>query len=307
LSRFVHAVREELWSRGRLLESRLSHGEAHEDEHGIVATDERNDDYAAAAEQELDRLRAAMPEGFTVRLVAESGTEGTTGTITVRQGPLSVVTTPTYIEEDVALLRSVIPSMGHVGAIWSAEASPPLSDSVASARKRANSKAEAIASALHIAPASSRPAFLWQNGSASVLLHELLGHPLEHGIEPHPLPPWLHVDIPLAMRRATFRDIPLLRMQHVRVSQTNAPFDPPDGAVTITLLDGGAYDPLTDTVTLHIAASSIGAFTLREPRERFAVVGANGEPARYPGVICSREGQELVVGSFAPVLHTELR
>jgi hypothetical protein len=296
LSRFVHAVREELWSRGRLLESRLSHGEAYEDEHGIVATDERNDDCVAAAEQELDRLRAAMPEGFTVRLVAESGTEGTTGTITVRHGTLSVVTTPTSIEEDVALLR----------AIWSAEASPPLSDSVASARKRANSKAEAIASALHIAP-GSRPALLWQNGSASVLLHELLGHPLEHGIAPLPLPPWLHVDIPLAMRRATFRDIPLLRMQHVRASQTNAPFDPPDGAVAITLLDGGAYDPLTGTVTLHIAASSIGAFTIREPRERFAIIGARGEPARYPGVICSREGQELVVGSFAPVLHTELR
>jgi hypothetical protein len=299
LSRFVHAVREELWSHGRLLESRLSHGEAHEDGHGIVATDGRNDDYVAAAEQEAGRLRAAMPEGFTVRLVAESGTDGTTGTITVRHGPLSVVTTPAYIEEDVALLRSV-------GAIWSAEASPPLSDSGASARKHANSKAEAIASALHSA-SGSRPAFLWQNGSASVLLHELLGHPLEHGIEPLPLPPWLHVDIPLAMRRATFRDIPLLRMQHVRASQTDAPYAPPDGVVAITLLDGGAYDPLTDTVTLHIAASSIGAFTIREPRERFAVIGARGEPARYPGVICSREGQELVVGSFAPVLHTELR
>jgi hypothetical protein len=35
-------------------------------------------------------------------------------------------------------------------AIWSAEASPPLSDSVASAFEHANSKAEAIASALHI-------------------------------------------------------------------------------------------------------------------------------------------------------------
>jgi hypothetical protein len=33
-------------------------------------------------------------------------------------------------------------------ALWSAAASPPLSYSVASARERANSKAEAIASAL---------------------------------------------------------------------------------------------------------------------------------------------------------------
>jgi hypothetical protein len=279
LSLFAHAVREELWSRGRLLESRLSHGEAHDDEYGIVATDARNDDYVAAAEQELDRLRDAMPDGFTVRLVAESGTEGTTGTITVRHGPLSIVTTPAHIKEDVTLLRR------------GADASPVLSAVEGSA----------------VPPASSRPAFLWQHGSASVLLHELLGHPLEHGIEPLPLPHWLHVDIPLATRRATFRDIPLLRMQHVRASQTNAPFEPPGDAIEITLIDGGAYDPLTDIVTLTIAASSIGAFTISEPRARFAITGAQGEPVRYPGVICSREGQELVVGSFAAVMLTELR
>lgn len=270
MSRFAHAVREELWSHGRLLESRLSHGEAYEDEHGIVATDARNDDYVTAAERELDRLRDAMPEGFTVRLVAESGTEGTTGTITVRHGPLSVVTTPVHIREDIELMRS-------------AGFQAPVQ------------------------PASSQPVFLWQNGSASVLLHEWLGHPLEHGLLPLRLPEWLHVDIPLATRRATFRDVPLLRMQHVRASQTNAPFAPPGDPVEITLIDSGAYDPLTDTVTLRIAASSIGAFTIHEPRERFVFTGARGESTRYPGVICSREGQELVVGSFAPVLLTELR
>jgi hypothetical protein len=264
LSRFAHAVREELWSRGRLLESRLSHGEAHEDEHGIVATDARNDAFVAAAERELERLRAAMPDGFTVRLVAEAGTEGTTGTMTVRHGALSVVTDPAHREEDVALLRT--------------------------------------------APADRAPShrLQWNNGSASVLLHELIGHPKEHGLEPLPLPSWLQVDVPLALRRATFRDIPLLRMQHVRATQSNAPFDA-EGAVEITLLDGGSYDPLTDVVTLHIAASSIGAFTLQEPRERFVLIGARGEPLRYPGVICSREGQELVVGSYAPVMLTELR
>lgn len=268
MSRFAHAVREELWSRGRLLESRLSHGEAHEDGQGIIATDARNDDYVAAAERELDRLREAMPEGFTVRLVAESGTEGTTGTMTVRHGALSVVTTPAYIREDVELLRT---------------AGVPPAGEAASRR------------------------LLWSNGSAAVLLHELIGHPLEHGVQPSNLPSWLHLDIPLAMRRATFRDIPLLRMQHVRASQTNAPFEANDDPVAITLIDGGSYDPLTDVVTLDIAASSIGAFTLQEPRERFVLAGARGEPARYPGVICSREGQELVVGSYAPEMLTELR
>jgi hypothetical protein len=269
LSRFAHAVREELWSRGRLLESRLSHGEAREDEQGIVATDARDETFVAGAGRELDRLRAAMPAGFTVRLVAESGTEGTTGAIVVRDGPLSIVSDATHIEEDVALLRK------------SSAGVPP---------------------AVQAAPGR----LLWQNGSAAVLLHELIGHPLEHDAPPIDLPDWLQLEIPLTRRRATFRDVPLLRMQHVRASQTGAPFEPGD-AIDITLIDSGAYDPLTDTVTLNVAASSIGPFTLHEPRERFVFTGAIGEPLRYPGVICSREGQELVVGSVAPVMLTELR
>ena len=276
LARFAHAVREELWSRGRLVESRLSHGEAREDEHGIVATDARDETFVANAERELERLRAAMPNDFVVRLVAESGTEGTTGTMTVRDGPLSVVTTPTHIEEDVALLRSA--------GFQPAAAQPALSEAEG---------------------ASSRQ-FLWQNGSAAVLLHELIGHPLEHSIPPIGLPGWLDLDIPITLRRATFRDVPLLRMQHVRASQRDAPFDPRD-PIAIALIDSGAYDPLTDVVTLRIAASSIGAFTISEPRERFVLTGARGEPRRYPGVICSREGQELVVGSSAPAMLTELR
>jgi hypothetical protein len=35
-----------------------------------------------------------------------------------------------------------------------------------------------------------------------------------------------------------------------------------------------------------------------------ALIGAEGHPQRYPGVICSREGQELFVASHAPVLLT---
>ena len=272
MTRFAHAVREELWSRGRLIESRLSHGEAFEDEQGIVAADTRDDALVAAAERELDRLRAVMPEGFTVRLVAESSTEGTTGTITVRTDTLSLVTDPAHIREDVDLL------------LRGAGASP----------------------AVPPAPRRHVP-MLWLNGSASILLHELLGHPLEHDRESPPLPPWLHVDIPLSMRRATFRDVPLLRMQHVRATQTDAPFELPDERVEITLIDSGMYDPLSDTILLRVAASSIGAFTIHERRTSIAFIGARGEPLRYPGVICSREGQELVVGSSAPVMLTELR
>ena len=31
----------------------------------------------------------------------------------------------------------------------------------------------------------------------------------------------------------------------------------------------------------------------------------HGPPLRYPGVICSREGQELYVPSFAPLMVTD--
>jgi hypothetical protein len=96
-------------------------------------------------------------------------------------------------------------------------------------------------------------------------------------------------------------------MQHVRATQTDAPFELPDERIEITLIDSGMYDPLTDTILLRVAASSIGAFTIHEPRTSIAFTGARGEPLRYPGVICSREGQELVVGSSAPVMLTELR
>ncbi len=277
MSRFAHAVREELWSRGRLLESRLSHGEAFEDEQGIVAADTRDDALVEAAERELDRLREAMPEGYVVRLMAEASIEGTTGTMTVRDRHLSIVTDPLHIKEDMALLQSAAPR----SAVPRSAGFQPAAT-----------------------PASSR--LLWQNGSAAVLLHELIGHPLEHDVAPFALPPWLHVEIPLGMRRATFRDVPLLRMQYVHATQTSAPYDPHD-PITVTLIDSGTYDPLTDTVLIRIAASSIGAFTIHEPRERFVLTGARGEPLRYPGVICSREGQELVVGSVAPEMLTEFR
>jgi hypothetical protein len=268
LTRFAHAVREELWSRGRLIESRLSHGEAFEDEHGIIATDTRDDTLVAAAERELARLRAAIPNDLVARIVAEANTEEVTATMTIRSGPLSIVTTPTHIDEDLRLLRN---NAGVTPAGRAAERRLPI---------------------------------LWKNGTAAVLLHEALGHPLEYGLAPIELPFWLHADIPLRPRRATFRDVPLLRMQHVHATQTNAPFPLPDERIEIELVDSGGYDPLTDSVTIRVAVPRI---ELVVQRTNIVFIGAQGDALRYPGVICSREGQELVVGSAAPLLLTELR
>ena len=80
----------------------------------------------------------------------------------------------------------------------------------------------------------------------------------------------------------------------------------PTHFVEVFLVAGGSYDPLTDVVTIDVAVSTAGAFTIRKSRAEIAasIAGASGEPIRYPGVICSREGQELAVGSFAPVMIT---
>ena len=270
MTTFAHAVREELWSRGRRLESRLSHGSAlQEHDGGIIATDARDDSFVARAEVLLERLRAAMPMDALVRVVAEAGTEGESSAMTVRIGPLSIVTDEEHVQDDLRLLRS--------------------------------------ARAMAAATATPHRPIVWRNGTAAILIHEAHGHPLEHGRPALGLPSWLHVDVPMRMRRATFRDVPLLRMEHVLVAQEGAPFEVPDEAVEVHMVDSGSYEPLTDTVTIRVSASTIGAFELVAGRRDLTFLGAEGEPQRYPGVICSREGQELVVGSFAPALVTGFR
>jgi hypothetical protein len=59
-------------------------------------------------------------------------------------------------------------------------------------------------------------------------------------------------------------------------------------------------------VTINVAVSTAGRFTISRSRAQIAasLSGAEGEPIRYPGVICSREGQELYVASHAPVMIT---
>jgi hypothetical protein len=169
---------------------------------------------------------------------------------------------------------------------------------------------------------------LWRNGSAAVLLHEAIGHAAEHDVAPVEWPSWLTVhdeppfaiddegnesrvvdlmrDAPSCLRRESFRDVPLRRMTNVVARQHAAPFEMPKSFIEIELVAGGSYDPVTDLVTIDVAVSSAGAFTLRRTRAEIAssLAGATGEPLRYPGVICSREGQELAVGSFAPVMIT---
>ena len=212
-------------------------------------------------------LRVTVP-GARVRVVTRATDDEVQTTIVVTKGGLSIVTTPDHLDHDAGLLS---------------ERRLPAGRS-----------------------AGSLPAvpLLWLNGSGAVLLHEALGHPAEYDEPSLKLPDWLHIDIPMQPRRESFRDVPLRRMKHVHVTQRDAPFDLPDEHVEITLLGGGHYDPLTSLVTINVARSTIGPFDITAPRRRIRFLGARGEPERYPGVICSREGQQLYVASSAPQLLT---
>ena len=106
-----------------------------------------------------------------------------------------------------------------------------------------------------------------------------------------------------------------MRMTNVVARQTSAPFVLPERRIEIVLVDGGAYDPLTELVTVRVAAANLidgndvralAPFTIHESRASIAdaIIGASGESLRYPGVICSREGQEVVVPCAAPVMVT---
>jgi hypothetical protein len=266
---FAIASRDELWLRGALIESRLMHGVATQRDDSIDASDARDDDLVRACDSAIDQARATLASfrDARVRVVVRATNDGEVETtMTIAIGGVSVVTTPSNAIADYELLHRV--------RNGSAPRCGPI---------------------------------VWLNGSAAVLLHEAFGHAAEHDARPVAWPSWLSIDAPLASRRETFRDVPLMRMTHLVARQTNAPFVLPEARVDVQLIAGGAYDPITDIVTIDVAVSSAGPFTIRRSRAEIAasLTGASGEPIRYPGVICSREGQELYVASHAPVMITD--
>lgn len=281
-SRFAAATCEEVWIGGVLAERRFSCGEA-VDRGGIIdARDARDEELIRRASELLREMQSAIDSRFRVRLVAEATSDGESSTIILSDGRRSVVSAPRYVDADVSLLTRA-------------------------AERPAAQPLESL----------SLP-MVWRNGSAAVLLHEAIGHPLEHGLGMPRLPPWLAVDVALARRRASFRDVPLMRMTAVAVMHGGAPCDVPAERIEVHLVEGGTWDPLSDVVSVRVAdaerivdgnALPLEPFTLAAPREAIleSIRGAHGAAVRYPGVICSREGQEVVVASSAPTLLTVLR
>jgi hypothetical protein len=275
--RFAIAAREELWSAGRLLESRLLHGEAIKTGDRIDATDAADEVLLALCDRQLEELRSAVATLTSpVRLVSRAASDETTAAIIATRNGISVVTTPEKLHDDLALIPR------HPGTAHADWRELPL---------------------------------VWRHGSAAVLLHEAVGHAAEHDAAPVAWPAWLSVDVPLAMRRESFRDVPLRRMTTLVGGQSGAPFMLPPTYIEVVLVAGGSYEPLDDTVSLTIVVANrvdggtteaLAPFELRATRKDIAraLVGATGEPLRYPGVVCSSEGQELIVGSYAPVMVT---
>ena len=178
---------------------------------------------------------------------------------------------------------------------------------------------------------------VWLRGAGSVLMHEAAGHPAEKKQPPVKWPRWLRVadvpdsiddtgerphranllagEAPRSLRRESFVHPALTRMSHVVVEAVNAPFARPSRRIEIHLLAGGHYESLTDKVTIFVAAADLvegesrrrlAPFVIEEPRASVAraITGARGHTERYPGVICSSEGQELFARSSAPELLT---
>jgi len=295
---FTLASLDEIWNRGILLESRIEHGEALHRGLEIVARDTFDAGLMSESEAAAARLRpvAESLTGARVRIVSRAialdGVISVEAAMTISMAGVSIVTDAGNADADIAMLRRLTGMPVEV----------------------------------------ARPAgvaMVWRNGSASVLFHEAAGHAAEHGCPPVAWPEWLRVEdhgpaaradllrgeIPTALRRASFRDVPLPRMTSVRVAQEGAPYEEPAERIDIQLVSHGAFDPLGERVTLHIAvaehvrggiARRIAPFDLITTRSRVAgsLRGACGEPMRYPGVVCSLEGQEVLVGSAAPIVIT---
>ncbi len=291
-----------------LLERRLIHGFAIQRGLEIQATDACDDEVLERCDQEMNRVRVPLE--------------------TLLEGRARVVASARRVGDRIRVNAWINATIGSL--------------SMLSAPQHFARDAELLVELASIAPAAAVDyrgiPIVWRNGSASVLLHEAVGHAAEHHQEPIEWPGWLSVsdepefdfddageptrkadlirgEPPRSMLRESFSDVPLPRMSRVIVRHEGQSFEPPKRRIEIQLLAGGTYEPLSETVVLMISAADLlddersvrlKPFTIRETRRSIAraIRSAAGDPIRYPGLVCSREGQEMVVASHAPLMLT---
>jgi hypothetical protein len=280
---FAIVTRDESWllDRRMMVESRLIHGSADQRGNTIDARDDLDEKLLALCDRESERVHDALAElgEGRARAVVSARNDGeVSSTISLSLRDLSVVTTLSNLAADHAFLLDL------------ARATPT---------KDIDYRGVSL---------------LWRYGSAAVLMHEAVGHSGRELTSD-----WLRVDVQHSTRQQSFSDVPLRRMTNVRVSCLEAGISlPPERYIEILLVAGGRYEPLTDRVSLSISAANLvdGDLTMRlrpfeieEARatiERSLLAGG-GDVHRYPGVICSSEGQNVFVGSYAPDLVTDFR
>lgn len=335
---FIELMHEEIWNcgaRAGMRTSRISRGQARTRVEGDrLVIDAHSSGPDGAIEQELEsklqkafsssiatsQLAQATPDGFTIRRV-----------VCVRRMQMQEGDPIVRVDQVVAIRSH--DSAEHVLVTTPDQAKDDL----------------ALLSGLSVHPVTRRPKIdqdpiLWSRGSGAVLLHEAIGHASLAGASRIDWPAWLVVtdeparrglgalDIddagrtpgtailsagerPQALRRQSFRDPPLARMSNLVVGHRNAPFALPNPHLEVLLVAGGHYDPVSDLITLHVAAADrvdrngrkpLAPFRVQALRTQLAasLVGARGEPVRYPGVFCSEEGQRVAVGSWSADLLT---
>lgn len=317
--RFAIVTRDDLYSLEdrALLECRLAHGSAIVVGRQISARDDCEEALLEACDREAAAVRAVLD--------------------TMDQGRARVVVSARVVSDGIDGVAS--PSVASTIGLTIRDLS------IVTTREHLAADYELLVEIGSVAPESEidyhrvRLPIVWRNGSAAVLLHEAAGHAAEHGHATISWPPWLHVsdepgeepddignvpskadllagECPTAFRRESFNSVPLQRMTRLVVRQNNAPSNLPRRRIDVLLLAGGGYDALSQTVNLYVSAADLvdgdrstrlKPFVIREGRATIAraIAAASGEPQRYPGVICSSEGQDVYVASYAPLLVTE--
>lgn len=190
---------------------------------------------------------------------------------------------------------------------------------------------------------TSRLPIVWRNGTGGVLLHEIIGHPSQHSVETGSMRELQMRDVPqyggllqmevddsgsstaetrfaaggtlLPWRRADFRHPVLRRMTNLVVDPPGETYETPQTRIEVLHVSAGDYDPLFDRVRLHVSRAdlvtgddraAVAPFVVRSRRGSIAgaIRGAAGDLVRFPGVLCSDQGQRIICGTWSPDLLT---
>ena len=318
-------TRDESWSLGSRLvtESRLIHGSADLRGATIDARDDCDEELLTLCDRESDRVRAAIAplrEGRARAIVSARSDSGVSATISLRVRDLSVVTTLPHLAADYEMLIE----LASVPAVADADLGVPLiwrnGSGAVLMHEAAGHPAELDR------PEIDWPKWLRVESPLALRRESFTDVPLRRMTQVTVTAPVISSAArdPEDMRDHrsagpdSSRSEPALSDAERSEEVSNGTLGMTGRYIEILLVAGGRYEPLTDHVSLSISAANLingensirlRPFKIDETREAIArsLRGASGDVRRYPGVICSKEGQNVFVGSHAPDLVTDFR